>query len=47
MDHFRFETPDIVDGNIEKIGALFPAAITEMRDEDWPLKKGINFKLLS
>ena len=46
MDHFRFETPDIVAGNIEKIGALFPAAITEMRGEDGQIKKGINFEVL-
>ena len=31
MDKMKFETPDMVAGNIEKIGALFPAAITEMR----------------
>ena len=37
----------MADGNIQKIEARFPAAITEMRDENWPLKKGINFKLLS
>ena len=46
MDHFRFETPDIVAGNIEKIGALFPSAITEMRGEDRQIKKGINFEVL-
>ena len=34
MDKLKFETPDMVAGNIEKIGALFPAAITEMRGED-------------
>jgi len=32
--------------NIERIGALFPNVITEMRDEDGKLKKGINFELL-
>ena len=31
MDKLKFETPDMVARNIEKIGALFPAAITEMR----------------
>ena len=31
MEHMKFETPDMVAGNIEKIGALFHAAITEMR----------------
>lgn len=32
--------------NIEKIGALFPSAITEIRGEDGQLKKGINFEVL-
>ena len=46
MDHMKFETPDIVGGNIEKIGALFPSAVTEMRDEHGNVKKGINFEVL-
>ena len=46
MEHLKFETPDIVAGNIEKIGALFPAAVTEMRGEDGQIKKGINFEVL-
>ena len=36
----------MVAGNIEKIGALFPSAITEMRGEDGQIKKGINFEVL-
>lgn len=46
MDKLKFETPDMVAGNVEKIGALFPAAITEMRGEDGQIKKGINFEVL-
>ena len=46
MDKLKFETPDMVAGNIEKIGALFPAAITEIRGEDGQIKKGINFEVL-
>ena len=46
MEHMKFETPDMVAGNIEKIGALFPSAITEMRGEDGQIKKGINFEVL-
>lgn len=46
MDKLRFETPDIVAGNIDKIGELFPSAITEMRGEDGQIKKGINFEIL-
>lgn len=46
MEKLKFETPDMVAGNIEKIGALFPSAITEMRGEDGQIKKGINFEVL-
>ena len=37
MDKLKFETPDMVAGNIEKTGALFPVAITEMQLEDLSL----------
>lgn len=40
------ESIDMTQKNIERIGALFPNVITEMRDEDGKLKKGINFELL-
>lgn len=46
MDKLNFETPDLVAKNVEKIGALFPSAVTEMRDENGKLKKGINFETL-
>lgn len=46
MEHMKFETPDIVGGNIEKIGALFPSAVTEMQDENGKVKKSINFEVL-
>ena len=46
MDKLKFETPDMVAGNIEKIGALFPSAITEMRGENGQIRKGINFEVL-
>ena len=46
MDHMKFESPDIVQGNIEKIEALFPNCVTETRGEDGKLKKAVNFELL-
>ena len=46
MDKLNFETPDLVAENIEKIGALFPSAITEIRGEDGQIKKGIQFEVL-
>ncbi len=46
MDKMRMETPDLTQSNIEKIADLFPACITESRDEHGRLKKAINFELL-
>ena len=46
MDKLKFETPDMVSENIDKIAALFPSAITEMRDEDGRTKRGVNFEVL-
>lgn len=46
MDKMRMESVDITALNIEKIGALFPNCITEMKDGNGKLKKAINFELL-
>ena len=46
MEKLRMETADLTQKNIEKIGELFPNTITEMRDENGRLKKGINFEIL-
>ena len=46
MEKMRFETPDMTEQNIEKIGTLFPNCITEAADENGKLKKAINFDLL-
>ncbi len=46
MDKMCMETPDLTQSNIEKLAALFPACITEARDEDGKLKKAVNFELL-
>ena len=52
MERMKFETPDMVAGNVEKIGALFPNCVTEALDEekstpDKPVyKQAINFELL-
>ena len=46
MEKLKMETPDITADNIEKIAALFPSSVTEMRGEDGKVKKGINFEIL-
>ena len=42
----KFETPDMTAENIEKIAKLFPNCVTEMRDENGKIKRGINFEML-
>ena len=42
----KFETPDLTSENIEKIAALFPNCVTEMRDENGKLKRVVNFEML-
>ena len=34
MERMKFETPDMVAGNVEKIGAMFPNCVTEALDEE-------------
>ena len=46
MDKMKFETSDITTENIEKIAALFPNCVMEMRGEDGKVKRGINFEML-
>ena len=46
MDKMKFETPDMTAENVEKIAALFPNCVTEMKGEDGKIKHGINFELL-
>ena len=46
MCKMKFETPEIFSRNIDKIAELFPNCVTEMRDEDGNLKRGVNFEML-
>lgn len=46
MEKLRMETKDMTQENIERITELFPNVVTEMRDENGKIKKGINFELL-
>lgn len=46
MNKMKFETPDMTAENIEKIAELFPNCVTEMRDENGKVKRGINFEVL-
>ena len=47
MDKMRFETPDMTEQNIDRIAALFPGCVTEMRGGvDGKVKRGINFEML-
>ena len=44
MDKVKMTTPDGVAENIEKLAALFPAAVTEMRGEDGPCARALILK---
>lgn len=46
MNKPKFETPDIVEKNIEKLAEIFPNCITEARDENGKVKKAVNFEML-
>lgn len=46
MDKLRMESPDLVQGNVEKIAALFPNCVTEGPDGHGGLKKVIDFDKL-
>ncbi len=46
MDKMKQETADLTQENIARIGELFPNVITEIKDGDGKLKKGINLDLL-
>ena len=46
MDKMKFETPDMTVENVEKIAELFPNCMTEKRDENGKVKRGINFEVL-
>ena len=42
----QFESPDLTSQNIDKIAALFPNCVTEMRDENGKVKRAVNFEML-
>ena len=46
MDKMKFETADLTARNMEKIAALFPNCVTEMRDEKGKVTRGIDFAML-
>ena len=46
MEKMKFETPDMVAGNIDYIASRFPNCITETKTQDGKLQKAINFELL-
>ena len=42
----QFKSPDLTSQNIDKIAALFPNCVTEMRDENGKVKRAVNFEML-
>ena len=45
-DKMKFETKDLIQENIAKIGQLFPEVLTEAKDDNGILKKAIDFDKL-
>lgn len=46
MQHLTMQTKDITDENIAKLKALFPNAVTEVKDEDGNVREAIDFDVL-
>ena len=46
MDKMKMHTVDITEGNVEKIGQLFPNCLTERVGNDGKVEKAIDFDLL-
>lgn len=46
MDKLKMHSPDGVAANIARLAELFPGCVTETRDEQGQLKRGIDFDLL-
>jgi len=46
MDKLKMHSPNKVDENIEKIGALFPNCLTEVKDENGNVVPAIDFDML-
>lgn len=46
MDKLKLHTPDLTAQNIEKLAALFPNCVTETKDAQGRLKRGIDFDQL-
>ncbi len=46
MKKMKLHTPDLTEGNIDRIAALFPNCVTEAMDEAGQLKRAIDFDLL-
>ena len=46
MDKLNFKTSDLSEKNVEKLAALFPSVVTEIRGSDGTVKKGIQFERL-
>ena len=46
MDKLKLHTPDLTIENIEKIAAIFPNCVTEVRSEDGKLTRAVDFDQL-
>lgn len=46
MEKLKMHTPDLTEGNIQRIRELFPSCVTEARDENGQVKLAVDFDQL-
>ena len=46
MERLKMHTPDMTDAKLQKLAALFPACVTEKRNNDGTIARGVDFDLL-
>ncbi|QTA85564.1 site-specific DNA-methyltransferase [Desulfonema magnum] len=46
MEKLKMHSPNLAESNIAKLAELFPACVTETREEDGKLKRAVDFDLL-
>ncbi|MEI6640316.1 MAG: site-specific DNA-methyltransferase, partial [Chlorobium sp.] len=46
MNKLKMHSPNLTDGNIDRIRELFPGCVTEARDEHGTLKLAVDFDQL-
>lgn len=46
MEQLKMQSMDVIGSNIEKIAQLFPSCVTEFKDANGAMRRGIDFEKL-